>query len=238
MCLEGAWDPQRPRRVPWAVGAFLLVRRPAWDAIGGFDPAQWLYAEDLDLGWRLARAGWATRYEPRARVRHHESAATGQAWGSDERTARWLRASSCSTLPGVVRPAAPWATWKAFARRHAGQLRVLQVDVDEHLATARTSACRACRRSSSSPTAPMGGGPSDLKALSIPQQQVLQNSGLVRASVVAPVERGQVLDVRTVAGVETAPRRTTSRISPSSAGEVVRRQREDVGVVPAPGAVE
>ncbi len=92
-CLEAAWDPERPRRVPWAVGAFLLVRRPAWDAVAGFDPAQWLYAEDLDLGWRLARAGWATRYEPRARVRHHESAAIAQSWGPDERTARWLRAT-------------------------------------------------------------------------------------------------------------------------------------------------
>jgi len=86
-CLHGAWDPAAPRRVPWAVGAFLLVRRAAWYAVGGFDPALWIYAEDLDLGWRLARAGWATRYEPAARVRHAEAAATAQAWGG-ERTAR------------------------------------------------------------------------------------------------------------------------------------------------------
>ena len=26
-----------------------------------------MYAEDLDLGWRLAKAGWTTRYEPRRR---------------------------------------------------------------------------------------------------------------------------------------------------------------------------
>ena len=83
LCLLGAWDPERPRWVDWAVAAFLLVRRDAWDAAGGFDPAQWMYAEDLDLGWRLARAGWRTRYEPRARVRHTESAATRQAWGDD-----------------------------------------------------------------------------------------------------------------------------------------------------------
>ncbi len=91
-CLEGAWDAERARRVPWAVGAFLLVRREAWDAVGGFDPGQWLYAEDLDLGWRLARAGWATRYEPAARVRHAGSAATAQAFG-DARTERWMRAT-------------------------------------------------------------------------------------------------------------------------------------------------
>jgi N-acetylglucosaminyl-diphospho-decaprenol L-rhamnosyltransferase len=80
-CVEGCWDPERPRRAPWAVGAFLLIRREAWDACGGFEEGQWMYAEDLDLGWRLARAGWATRYVPAARVRHAEAAATSQAWG-------------------------------------------------------------------------------------------------------------------------------------------------------------
>lgn len=89
LCLVGYWVPERARRVDWAIGAFLLVRRTAWDAVGGFDARQWMYAEDLDLGWRLAQAGWESRYEPRAEVRHEESAATTQAWG-DERTRRWL----------------------------------------------------------------------------------------------------------------------------------------------------
>jgi GT2 family glycosyltransferase len=87
-CLGAGFDPSRPREVPWAVGALLLVRRAAWDQAGGFDERQWMYAEDLDLGWRLRRAGWTTRYEPGAQVGHHESAATVQAWGPD-RHARW-----------------------------------------------------------------------------------------------------------------------------------------------------
>jgi GT2 family glycosyltransferase len=81
MQLIGYWDTERARRVPWAIAALLLVRRAAWDQIGGFDERQWMYAEDLDLGWRLKQAGWATRYVPQARVDHESSASTTQAWG-------------------------------------------------------------------------------------------------------------------------------------------------------------
>lgn len=83
MALIGYWDSTRARRVPWAVAAFLLIRRRAWDEIGGFDERQWMYAEDLDLGWRLREAGWATRYEPAAMVDHESGASTTQAWGPE-----------------------------------------------------------------------------------------------------------------------------------------------------------
>ncbi|MGB9184387.1 MAG: glycosyltransferase family 2 protein [Solirubrobacteraceae bacterium] len=92
LCLEARWDPERPRFVPWAIGAFLLLRRSAFEAAGGFDERQWMYAEDLDLGWRLREAGWLTRYEPRAVVRHAGAAATAQAFGP-ERTGRFMRAT-------------------------------------------------------------------------------------------------------------------------------------------------
>jgi GT2 family glycosyltransferase len=97
LLLVGAWDHERPRRVPWAIAAFLLIRRDAWAAAGGFDPQQWMYAEDLELGWRLRRAGFATRYVPDARVEHRSAAATSRAWG-DERTARWVRSTYAWTL--------------------------------------------------------------------------------------------------------------------------------------------
>jgi N-acetylglucosaminyl-diphospho-decaprenol L-rhamnosyltransferase len=87
-CIGTGFDPSRARDVPWAVGAFLLVRRVAWDAAGGFDERQWMYAEDLDLGWRLRRAGWKTRYVPEARIHHDESASTTKAWGN-ARHERW-----------------------------------------------------------------------------------------------------------------------------------------------------
>jgi GT2 family glycosyltransferase len=105
-CLGSGFDASKPQEVPWAVGAFLLVRRAAWDQAGGFDERQWMYAEDLDLGWRLRRAGWTTRYEPDARVGHAESAATVKAWGP-ARHARW----HASTYEWLARRRGP-----AFAR--------------------------------------------------------------------------------------------------------------------------
>ena len=92
MLVEGHWDPARARDVPWALGAFLLLRREAFDAAGGFDPAQWLYAEDVDLGWRLGQAGWRVHYEPAARVRHASGAAARQAF-REQPYERWMAAT-------------------------------------------------------------------------------------------------------------------------------------------------
>jgi N-acetylglucosaminyl-diphospho-decaprenol L-rhamnosyltransferase len=91
LCLEGRWDPEVARTVPWAIGAFLLLRRTAFDAVGGFDERQWMYAEDLDLGWRLRDRGYRTRYVPRALVAHSAGAATEPAFG-DARRRRFTRA--------------------------------------------------------------------------------------------------------------------------------------------------
>lgn len=84
----------RPARVDWATGAFIIVRRPAWDAVGGFDARQWMYAEDLDLAWRLAQAGGPSWYDPEARVIHRLSVSAARAFGDeDARAVRWMAAN-------------------------------------------------------------------------------------------------------------------------------------------------
>jgi N-acetylglucosaminyl-diphospho-decaprenol L-rhamnosyltransferase len=60
----------RERDAGWLSGAFLLVRRSAWDMVGGFDDKFFMYFEDVDLGQRLGRAGWANVYVPDAEVVH------------------------------------------------------------------------------------------------------------------------------------------------------------------------
>lgn len=91
LCLEGYWNPDRERYVDWAHGALLLLRRAAFEQIGGFDPRQWMYAEDLDLAWRLRRAGWCVRYVPGATAHHEVGAATEQAFA--DRTRRHMAAT-------------------------------------------------------------------------------------------------------------------------------------------------
>jgi GT2 family glycosyltransferase len=115
LCLEGFWDAQRPRSIPWAIGACLLVRRRAFDEVGGFDERQWMYAEDLDLEWRLRRAGWTIRYEPQARVHHESGAATSDAFG-DERSSTFMAA----TYAMLRRRRGPARTWVTAAINIAG----------------------------------------------------------------------------------------------------------------------
>jgi N-acetylglucosaminyl-diphospho-decaprenol L-rhamnosyltransferase len=56
--------------VDWVSGACVLVRRPAFDMVGGFDEGYFMYVEDVDLCWRLGQAGWRIGYEPAGRVVH------------------------------------------------------------------------------------------------------------------------------------------------------------------------
>jgi N-acetylglucosaminyl-diphospho-decaprenol L-rhamnosyltransferase len=72
------WDHAAACDVDWVAGTHLVVRRTAWDEVGGFDEGFFMYLEDVDLCWRLRRAGWRTRYEPMARVVHAIGRSTDQ----------------------------------------------------------------------------------------------------------------------------------------------------------------
>jgi len=71
--------PVRPRsRVPFVPTTAIMVRRAALVELGGFDETM-LVGEDVDLVWRLVRAGWTVRYVPSVTV-SHPSRSTLRAW--------------------------------------------------------------------------------------------------------------------------------------------------------------
>jgi GT2 family glycosyltransferase len=65
------------RNVDWAQSAALLVRREAAEQIGWFDPAFFVYSDEVDFCKRLRDAGWRTLYVPGAAAVHHEQLSTG-----------------------------------------------------------------------------------------------------------------------------------------------------------------
>ena len=63
--------------VDWTTGASVMFRSEALRQTGLFDEGFFLYHEELELMWRLRRAGWTIAFEPRSRVRHIGGVATG-----------------------------------------------------------------------------------------------------------------------------------------------------------------
>jgi GT2 family glycosyltransferase len=66
--VESEWA--RDMRLGWVSGVCMAVRREAYAQVGGFDPAIFMYAEDVDLCRRLALLGWETWRINAHAVRH------------------------------------------------------------------------------------------------------------------------------------------------------------------------
>jgi GT2 family glycosyltransferase len=93
LMLEGAWMHDEPRRVDWAVGAALLLRRDAVLEVGPLNERYFMYAEDLDWCWRATRKGWEIWFEPSAIVRHVGNASGAKRYG-DRRTKAYIANSN------------------------------------------------------------------------------------------------------------------------------------------------
>jgi N-acetylglucosaminyl-diphospho-decaprenol L-rhamnosyltransferase len=62
--------------VDWVSGACMFTRRRAFDQINGFDDDYWMYMEDVDLCFRMHKAGWKVVYDPEAKIVHAQGTST------------------------------------------------------------------------------------------------------------------------------------------------------------------
>jgi len=65
------WLSTKPIPVSFICGAAFLIRREAYEKIGGLDEHFFFYNEDLDWCLRLRKAGWAIFYYPLSSVIHY-----------------------------------------------------------------------------------------------------------------------------------------------------------------------
>lgn len=100
-------------------GASLLLRGAALRDAGVFDPAFFMYYEDIDLCWRMRLRGWSVIYDPAAMIRHVHSGTT-KIWSpfflyliERNRLAMVFKNGSCRQVARV------WIGWLWKALREA-----------------------------------------------------------------------------------------------------------------------
>jgi GT2 family glycosyltransferase len=77
----GYLDPDQMAEVDSVVGAFMWIRRQALDQAGLLDERFFMYAEDLDLCYRIkVDHGWKVYYNPAVVVTHYKSQSTRKRW--------------------------------------------------------------------------------------------------------------------------------------------------------------
>lgn len=61
---QGHLSPDEVQQVPVLTGAFLMMRRALYLAVGGLDERYFMYGEDIDLCYTIERAGYHNYYLP------------------------------------------------------------------------------------------------------------------------------------------------------------------------------
>jgi N-acetylglucosaminyl-diphospho-decaprenol L-rhamnosyltransferase len=73
----GPWYPnhapvqgETAKKVDYVQGACMLVRRQAYETVGGLDEGYFMYSEEVDWCWAMQTAGWEVWYQPAACITH------------------------------------------------------------------------------------------------------------------------------------------------------------------------
>ncbi|MFM9920715.1 glycosyltransferase family 2 protein [Lacisediminihabitans sp. H27-G8] len=101
---DSSSDPVR-RDAGWLSGACVLVRKSAFDELSGFDDGYFMYFEDVDLGYRLGKAGYRNVYEPAAVVVHSGAHSTS------DHSAQMIAVHHQSARRFLTRKYSGWYLW-------------------------------------------------------------------------------------------------------------------------------
>ena len=72
----GHLSPDRDNEVDVLAGAFFMTRREVLDKVGSFDETFFMYGEDVDLSYRIQKAGWKNYYFSGTTVIHFKGEST------------------------------------------------------------------------------------------------------------------------------------------------------------------
>jgi O-antigen biosynthesis protein len=72
----GYLDKDKTHQVDILAGAFMLMRKSVLDKVGLLDEAFFMYGEDIDLSYRIIKAGYHNYYFPDARIIHYKGEST------------------------------------------------------------------------------------------------------------------------------------------------------------------
>jgi GT2 family glycosyltransferase len=72
------WETNQTQEVDLLMGACLLLRKEVLDQVGFLDEDYFIYSEEVDLCYRIQRAGWRLFWVPQAEVVHFGGQSTQQ----------------------------------------------------------------------------------------------------------------------------------------------------------------
>ncbi len=103
------WDFNETREVDQPMGSALMIKKEVLDAVGLFDQNIFIWFDEVDLLYRIKKAGWKIFFTPEARIKHHLSQSFKQ-WKS---------------IPQILKGMVTWRKSRNyFFKKHKGVLSV------------------------------------------------------------------------------------------------------------------
>jgi N-acetylglucosaminyl-diphospho-decaprenol L-rhamnosyltransferase len=112
------WDQSCSREIQAVSTVAVLVRRAAWEQLGGFDESTYLYGDDLDFCFRARRSGWKVWLTADAEFLHIGAGSTAARWSNPKRREMHGRAEARM----IRRNLSPPAAWASLTFMSAGLL--------------------------------------------------------------------------------------------------------------------